>query len=77
MRGSFIKAAGIVDDEAESSVKLTAYRARDGYLIEDIVTPDQKTLALLKLRSRISRLSILKLNMTFLRPNGNIRQATG
>ncbi|MBF1332197.1 MAG: hypothetical protein HXM66_05425, partial [Mogibacterium diversum] len=45
MRGSFIKVKSAVD-VTEGKLKANGvYRARDGYLIEDIVTPDQKTIS--------------------------------
>lgn len=74
MRGSFIKVKSAVD-VTEGKLKANGvYRARDGYLIEDIVTPDQKTITSAETALKNFKAKYPKLNMTFLlAPNaGNI-----
>lgn len=74
MRGSFIKVKSAVD-VTEGKLKANGvYRARDGYLIEDIVTPDQKTISSAETALKNFKAKYPKLNMTFLlAPNaGNI-----
>lgn len=74
MRGSFIKVKSAVD-VTEGKLKANGvYRARDGYLIEDIVTPNQKTISSAETALKNFKSKYPKLNIAFLlAPNaGNI-----